>query len=176
MDQALTDLGEYLSGALANLGAKAEVALGELMISVGPPALLRLLAFLRDDSQCTFKELVDLCGVDYPSREKRFEVVYNLWSYSRNKPLGVKVRVPRADATVPSVTGLWIGANWLEREEWDLMGIKFDGHPNLKRMFLPDSWKGHPLRKDYDLKKEQYVALNDDGEDVVYSEPREGAW
>lgn len=120
-----------------------------------------------------FEHLACLTAIDV---KENFEVVYNLWSYSRNRPLGVKVRVPRADATVPSITSLWIGANWLEREEWDLMGIKFDGHPNMKRMFLPDSWQGHPLRKDYDLKKEQYVALNDDGEDVVYSEPREGAW
>ena len=120
-----------------------------------------------------FEHLACLTAID---AKENFEVVYNLWSYSRNKPIGVKVRVARADATVPSITSLWIGANWLEREEWDLMGIKFDGHPNMKRMFLPDGWQGHPLRKDYDLKKEQYVALNDDGEDVVYPEPREGAW
>lgn len=120
-----------------------------------------------------FDHLACITAVD---TKQDFEVVYNLWSYAKNRPLEVKVRVPRADPVVPSLCGLWIGANWLEREEWDLMGIRFDGHPNLKRMFLPEGWQGHPLRKDYDLKHEQYVALADDGSDVVYQEPREGAW
>lgn len=120
-----------------------------------------------------FEHLACLTAVDV---KENFEVIYNLWSYSKNRPLEVKVRTPRAEASVPSVCGLWEGANWLEREEWDLMGVRFEGHPDHRRIFMPESWQGHPLRKDYDLKKEQFVALADDGEDVVYQEPREGAW
>jgi NADH-quinone oxidoreductase subunit C len=81
------------------------------------------------------------------------------------------------DAVVPSLTTLWATADWHERENWDLMGVRFDGHPDLRRILLPEGWRGHPLRKDYEWKKEQYVALDPGtGEDVVYPEPREGAW
>lgn len=120
-----------------------------------------------------FDHLACITAVDV---KDNFELIYNLWSYRRNRPFEVKLRTPRAEASVPSLCGLWTGANWLEREEWDLMGIRFEGHPNPTRIFLPEGWNGHPLRKDYDLKKEQFVALNDDGNDVVYQEPREGAW
>lgn len=120
-----------------------------------------------------FDHLACITAVDV---KENFELIYNLWSYRKNRPLEVKVRVPRADPVVPSLCGLWSGANWQEREEWDLMGIRFEGHPNPTRIFLPEGWEGHPLRKDYDLKKEQFVALNDEGVDVVYPEPREGAW
>lgn len=120
-----------------------------------------------------FDHLACITAVDV---KDNFELIYNLWSYRKNRPFEVKVRTPRAEASVPSLCGLWLGANWLEREEWDMMGIRFEGHPNPTRIFLPEGWNGHPLRKDYDLKKEQFVALNDDGNDVVYQEPREGAW
>ena len=167
MDQALNDLGDYLSGALANLGVKAEVALGELMISVGPPALLRLLAFLRDDSQCTFKELVDLCGVDYPSREKRFEVVYNLLSLKHNQRIRVKVAVAEGE-TVPSATGLYSAAGWFEREAWDLYGIYFADHPDLRRLLTDYGFEGHPLRKDFPLTGFVEPRYDDEQKRVIY--------
>ena len=167
MDQALKDLGDYLSGALANLGVKAEVALGELMISVGPPALLRLLAFLRDDSQCTFKELVDLCGVDYPSREKRFEVVYNLLSLKHNQRIRVKVAVAEGE-TVPSATGLYSAAGWFEREAWDLYGIYFADHPDLRRLLTDYGFEGHPLRKDFPLTGFVEPRYDDEQKRVIY--------
>jgi NADH-quinone oxidoreductase subunit C len=167
MDQALKDLGDYLSGALANLGVKAEVALGELMISVGPPALLRLLAFLRDDSQCMFKELVDLCGVDYPSREKRFEVVYNLLSLKHNQRIRVKVAVAEGE-TVPSATGLYSAAGWFEREAWDLYGIYFADHPDLRRLLTDYGFEGHPLRKDFPLTGFVEARYDDEQKRVIY--------
>ena len=167
MDQALKDLGDYLSGALVNLGVKAEVALGELMISVGPPALLRLLAFLRDDSQCMFKELVDLCGVDYPSREKRFEVVYNLLSLKHNQRIRVKVAVAEGE-TVPSATGLYSAAGWFEREAWDLYGIYFADHPDLRRLLTDYGFEGHPLRKDFPLTGFVEPRYDDEQKRVIY--------
>jgi len=167
MDQALKDLGDYLSGALANLGVKAEVALGELMISVGPPALLRLLAFLRDDSQCMFKELVDLCGVDYPSREKRFEVVYNLLSLKHNQRIRVKVAAAEGE-TVPSATGLYSAAGWFEREAWDLYGIYFADHPDLRRLLTDYGFEGHPLRKDFPLTGFVEARYDDEQKRVIY--------
>src|SRR3990172_8241156 len=167
MDQALNDLGDYLSGALANLGVKAEVALGELMISVGPPALLRLLAFLRDDSQCMFKELVDLCGVDYPSREKRFEVVYNLLSLKHNQRIRVKVAVAEGE-TVPSATGLYSAAGWFEREAWGLYGIYFADHPDLCRLLTDYGFEGHPLRKDFPLTGFVEPRYDDEQKRVIY--------
>ncbi|HLB06477.1 MAG TPA: NADH-quinone oxidoreductase subunit C [Alphaproteobacteria bacterium] len=167
MDQALNDLGDYLSGALANLGVKAEVALGELMISAGPAALLRLLAFLRDDSQCTFKELVDLCGVDYPSREKRFEVVYNLLSLKHNQRIRVKVAVAEGE-TVPSATGLYSAAGWFEREAWDLYGIYFADHPDLRRLLTDYGFEGHPLRKDFPLTGFVEPRYDDEQKRVIY--------
>lgn len=134
--------------------------------------LLDVLRFLQADQG--FEHLALITGVDY---KEHIEVIYNLWSYSKNLPFEVKVRVPRNDAKVPSVTGLWVGANWHEREEFDLMGIVFEGHPDLRRILLPPGWKGHPLRKDYEWKREQYVALDPEtGEDIVYAEQTEGSW
>lgn len=121
-----------------------------------------------------YDHLACITAIDW--EEGNLEVVYNLWSYAKNRPLAVRVPVSADDAVVPSITSLWKGADWLEREEYDLMGIRFEGHPDLRRIMLPEGWHGHPLRKDYDLKREQYVGMDDEGDDVVYVEPREDAW
>ncbi|HEY8370432.1 MAG TPA: NADH-quinone oxidoreductase subunit C [Thermodesulfobacteriota bacterium] len=97
-----------------------------------------------------FDFLVDLTAVDYPGRAERFEVVYHLYSFAANQRLRVKTRASES-TPVPSLTGLWKAANWLEREVWDLFGVRFEGHPNLTRIVLPDDWVGHPLRKDYPI-------------------------
>jgi len=94
--------------------------------------------------------LSDLTAVDWPKREKRFDVILNLYSFAKNERLRLKIHAA-ADEPVPSVAGVWGTANWLEREAYDMFGIVFDGHPNLKRILLPDEWQGHPLRKDYDI-------------------------
>lgn len=121
-----------------------------------------------------YEHLACITAIDWKTH---FEVVYNFWSYSHNRPLALRVRVLREDPKVPSLASLWATADWQEREEYDLMGIVFEGHPHLKRILLPDGWQGHPLRKDYDLRHEQYVAIDPaTGEDIVYQEPREGAW
>ena len=102
--------------------------------------------------------------------------MYNLWSYPKKKHLVLKTRVPRDDPVVPSLTPLWAGANWDEREMFDLFGIRFEGHPNLKRLFLPENWRGHPLRKDYPLQEEQWIGMDEKGRDVAYTTPGDDRW
>jgi NADH-quinone oxidoreductase subunit C len=134
--------------------------------------LVDAVRYLRDILH--YEHLSCITAIDW--KEGRLEVVYNLWSYSKNRPLAVRVECTVEDPVVPSVTTVWAGAAWLEREEYDLMGIHFEGNPDLRRILLPEGWKGHPLRKDYDWKKEQYVGMDRQGNDVVYQEPREDAW
>jgi len=104
--------------------------------------------YTRDDEQ--FNLLADLTAVDWPRREKRFDVVLNLYSFAKNERLRIKVHVGEKEQ-ISTVSGIWSTANWLEREVWDMFGIVFSGHPNLTRILLPDEWQGFPLRKDYDI-------------------------
>jgi NADH-quinone oxidoreductase subunit C len=111
--------------------------------------LLEVCRFLRDDEELRCDHLADLCGADYPEREDRFEVVYHLYSLAHHHRVRLKVRAAEGEA-VPTLTPLWIGAEWPEREVYDLFGVPFEGHPDLRRLFLPDDWEGHPLRKDHE--------------------------
>ena len=119
--------------------------LGQHFIEVTPQALLSVLAFLRDAEQFDF--LTDLTAVDHPQRDTRFELVYCLYSLAHNQRLRVKTQIG-ADQKAPSITSLFPAANWLEREVFDMFGISFSGHPDLKRILLPEEWKGFPLRKE----------------------------
>jgi len=123
-------------------------------------ALLAVLAHCRDDAALAFDVLMDLTAVDYlkfPGREDgpRFEVVYHLYSITHNHRLRLKVRVDEDDASVPSVVALWPIANWLEREVWDMFGVRFEGHPDLRRLLMYEEFVGHPLRKDYPISRRQ---------------------
>jgi NADH-quinone oxidoreductase subunit C len=123
-------------------------------------AIIAALEFCRDEPDLAFDLLVDITAVDYltfPGREDgpRFEVVYHLYSVSFNHRLRLKVRVEQDDAVVPTATGLWPIANWLEREVWDMFGIRFAGHPDLRRLLLYEEFRGHPLRKDYPINRRQ---------------------
>lgn len=120
---------------------------GDETCVIGRGELLRVCKYLCDE--LGFDMLIDLCGADYPDRKDRFEVVYHLYSVDKTKRLRVKVRVPADDAVVPTVTGIWKAAGWFEREAFDLFGIKFEGHPNLKRILCYNEFEGHALRKDY---------------------------
>jgi NADH-quinone oxidoreductase subunit C len=128
---------------------------GDEQVMVDRARLVELCGFLRDDPAMGFDMLVDLCGVDYltfkspRARSERFEVVIHLMSLTHAHRLRIKVPVPEDDAVVPTLTGLWKSANWCERETWDMYGVRFDGHPNLRRVLLYDEFEGHPLRKDY---------------------------
>ena len=120
----------------------------QAILIVARGSLVEIAAFSRDEEN--FDWLSDLTAVDWPKREKRFDVVLNMYSFVKNERLRLKVHAA-ADERVPSVQGVWSTANWMEREVYDMFGIVFEGHPDLKRILLPEEWQGHPLRKDYDI-------------------------
>ena len=123
---------------------------GEASAIVDPAHVVPVLSFLRDDEATSFEMLMDLTAVDHLGRrDERFEVVYHLYSVAHGHRLRVKAGVPESDPVIDSVTGVWPAANWLEREVWDLYGIRFRGHPDLRRLLLYEEFEGHPLRKDY---------------------------
>jgi NADH-quinone oxidoreductase subunit C len=128
---------------------------GEYTVRVKPDVLVEMCAFLRDDPDCAFDFLSDVCGVDYWPDEPRFGVNYHLTSTRFKRQLRLKVRVPGPDPRAPSVTSVWPGANWFERETYDLFGVAFEGHPDLRRILLPEDFHGHPLRRDAPLVQEQ---------------------
>ncbi len=131
--------------------------LGQHRIAVAAEQVPALIAFLK--AECGFDFLVDFTAVDYPEREARFELVYTLYSFARNERVRVSARV---DAQAPSLTSVFAGADWLEREVFDMFGVVFTGHPDLKRILLPDGWEGHPLRKEYPIAQpdDAWVAAN----------------
>ena len=131
----------------------AQSFLNQKILTIDADSVLPVCEFLKDDSECEYDMLQDLTAVDYPEREKRFVVVYQLYSLRRNVQVRLKCNVVDGEA-IASVTPVWSAANWLEREVFDMFGIAFSGHPELKRILLPEDWIGHPLRKDYDLRKQ----------------------
>jgi NADH-quinone oxidoreductase subunit C len=125
-------------------------------------SLKEVMRFLRDDTELSFEMLADLTCVDYLGREPRFEVVYHLHSLSKRHRLRVKAGVPESDPTIDTVTDLWATAGWLEREVWDFYGVRFNGHPDLRRILLYEEFVGHPLRKDYPVDKRQPLVRRTD--------------
>lgn len=171
MNQALEDLGDYIAGLIADDLEEHRLINDELVLVTRPDSLRKVMRFLRDDSQCLFKVLVDICGVDYPERERRFEVVYNLLSISHNQRIRVKVRLAE-DEPVPSIAVLYPAANWFEREVWDMYGVFFDEHPDLRRILTDYGFEGHPLRKDFPLTGHVEVRYDDEQKRVVYEPVR----
>jgi len=171
MNQVLEDLGDYIAGLIADELEEHRIINDELVLVTRPDSLRKVMRFLRDDSQCLFKILVDVCGVDYPERERRFDVVYNLLSISHNQRIRVKVRVSE-DEPVPSVAPLYPAANWFEREVWDLYGVYFSEHPDLRRILTDYGFEGHPLRKDFPLTGHVEVRYDDEQKRVVYEPVR----
>jgi NADH-quinone oxidoreductase subunit C len=167
MDLALKDLGDYVAEALPQEVLGTEVEFDELMVRARPDLIVKVLTFLRDDVNCRFQQLMDLCGVDYPEREKRFEVVYNLLSLTHNMRVRVKVETDE-ETPVPSVSGVFSSATWWEREAWDLFGIYFSEHPDLRRIMTDYGFDGHPLRKDFPLTGYVEVRYDDEQKRVVY--------
>ena len=166
MDQGLKDLRTYITTAFKGIES-IEFVYEELVLTVGPPDINELLHFLRTDANCQFKVLIDICGADYPQREKRFEVVYNLLSMSQNQRIRVKVMVDE-NTPVPTSTNIYSCAGWFEREAWDLYGVVFSGHKDLRRLLTDYGFEGHPLRKDYPLTGRVEVRYDEAQKRVVY--------
>jgi NADH-quinone oxidoreductase subunit C len=122
---------------------------GDATATVDPQRILDVMRFLRDDNTTRFDMLTDLTAADYPTRDPRFEVVYHLYSIHHNHRLRIKATVPEVPCQIESLVELWASANWMEREVWDLYGIRFRNHPDLRRILLYEEFEGHPLRKDY---------------------------
>jgi len=171
MNQALQDLGDYVAGQRPREVARFEIRHDQLIVWTDGDGIVRLLTFLRDDSNCLFKLLVDVCGVDYPERAERFEVVYNLLSLKHNQRIRVKLTTV-ADRPVPSVAAIFKTAGWFEREVWDRFGVFVADHPDLRRILTDYGFEGHPLRKDFPLTGYVEVRYDEDRKQVVYEKVR----
>ncbi len=163
----LADLGAHIIAATGQAVRAHTVAFGELTLETTPQDMPALAAFLRDDPQCLFQTLIDICGVDYPGRAARFEVVYHFLSMRLNKRVRVRVAV-REGASIPSLIPLFPAADWFEREAFDMYGIVFADHPDLRRLLTDYGFSGHPLRKDFPLSGEVEVRYDPEQQRVVY--------
>lgn len=163
----LVGLGEHIAAGLGGIVRGFEVAFGELTVSVERDAIIEVVTFLRDDAKCRFISFVDVCGADYPAREFRFDVVYHFLSPHLNQRIRVKLEAD--DVTpVPSIVDVFPGANWFEREAYDLYGVLFSGHPDLRRILTDYGFDGHPLRKDFPLTGFVEVRYDEERRRVVY--------
>lgn len=167
MEEALKELGAYIADKLPEMVLSRHVAHGELTICAARDQVAKFMTALRDDERCQFTCLIDICGVDYPERAERFDVVYHLLSAKLNQRIRVKVAAAE-DTPVPSVTGVFPAANWYEREAYDLYGILFAGHPDLRRLLTDYGFQGHPLRKDFPLTGFVEVRYDEELKRVAY--------
>ncbi|MDL2407263.1 NADH-quinone oxidoreductase subunit C [Rhizobium calliandrae] len=167
MSEALNELATYLTEVRGALISSFEIKYGELNVTTTAANVVALLTFLRDDAKCGFVNLTDICGVDWPQRPDRFDVVYHLLSPKKN--LRIRVKVPVAeDQPVPSACGVYPGADWFERETWDMYGVLFTGHPDLRRLLTDYGFEGHPLRKDFPTTGFVEVRYDDAAKRVIY--------
>ncbi|WP_137178902.1 NADH-quinone oxidoreductase subunit C [Roseomonas sp. AR75] len=164
----LAELGAAIAEAAGPAVQEAFVERGqELVLRVTRQGLLPVLTLLRDDPRLSFEQLMDLCGMDWPERAERFEVVYNLLSLQHNRRIRVLVATDEA-TPVPSVMEIWPAASWYEREAWDMYGIVFEGQPDLRRLLTDYGFEGHPLRKDFPLTGHVEVRYDEARKQVVY--------
>ncbi|MDZ7823786.1 MAG: NADH-quinone oxidoreductase subunit C [Ahrensia sp.] len=166
-DTAVHELQGTVADLLEGINPDFSLAYGELTIGVSIENICKTLQVLKSDMQLKFISFIDLCGVDYPGREKRFDVVYHLMSPTLNQRIRIKVQTDE-DTPVPSVTDIFPGANWFEREAYDMYGILFTGHPDLRRLLTDYGFEGHPLRKDFPLTGFVEVRYDDETKRVVY--------
>jgi NADH-quinone oxidoreductase subunit C len=171
MNEALNEMVEQVRLALGDAIQDLDTALGEITIRVDAASIIEVLRTLRDRPNLEFYSFIDICGVDYPSRELRFDVVYHLLSPRQNARIRVKVQTDER-TPVPSATAVFIGADWFEREAYDLYGILFTGHPELRRILTDYGFEGHPLRKDFPLTGFVEVRYDDEQKRVVYEPVR----
>ena len=169
----LEQLGQDLVANGAGLFVSFQVAFGDLNLQAQAPRIAEAMRLLRDNHG--FQQLIELCGADYPERERRFDVVYHLLSLTRNLRVRVKVETDE-DTAVPSITGVFPNADWLEREAFDMYGIFFDNHPDLRRILTDYGFHGHPLRKDFPMTGYVEVRYDDELKRVVYEPVKSVEW
>jgi NADH-quinone oxidoreductase subunit C len=163
----LTQLGESIKTTLGSAVTGVAVARGELTLDIAAAEIARVMAHLRDAPDCEFKILVDICGNDWPQRAKRFDVVYHLLSLTRNQRIRVKAQVGEGEA-LSTIVPVYPAANWFEREAFDMYGVPFDGHPDLRRILTDYGFSGYPLRKDFPLTGFVELRYDDELKRVVY--------
>ena len=166
-DSALEELGQHVASVLSDQVMGISIAHNELVVTARAEQIVKVVTFLRDDPMCLFKVLVDICGTDYPERPKRFDVVYNLLSLVHNQRIRIKVEADD-ETPVPSITGVHNSANWFEREIWDMYGVMFSDHPDLRRLLTDYGFEGHPLRKDFPLTGFVETRYDNERKRVVY--------
>ena len=167
MDDKLNELATHVAASTGDAIVASAVRLGELTVETTAAKLLSLLAFLRDDPKCQFRQLVDVCGADYPERPQRFDVVYHLLSHRLNLRIRVKVATDE-ETPVPSAAAIHPAAPWFERETWDMYGIWFSDHPDLRRILTDYGFEGHPLRKDFPLTGFVELRYDEEQKRVIY--------
>jgi NADH-quinone oxidoreductase subunit C len=165
--ETLRELGSYIASALPTAVLGTEVRGGELSVRVHRSAIAKVLTHLRDDSNCQFSQLIDICGVDYPDNDERFEIVYHLLSMKQNQRVRIKLTADE-ESPVPSVSAVFPCANWFEREAWDMYGVFFSDHPDLRRILTDYGFDGHPLRKDFPLTGYVEMRYDEDQKRVIY--------
>ncbi len=163
----LVALGEHISASLGDAVTGFEVGFGDLALTAKRESIVEVATFLRDDPKCRFIAFVDVCGADYPAREFRFDVIYHLLSPHLNQRIRIKIETNDSTA-VPSISGVFPGADWFERETYDLYGVLFSGHPDLRRILTDYGFDGHPLRKDFPLTGFVEVRYDEERHRVVY--------
>src|ERR1700719_1536758 len=171
MAETLEQLGETIADALAGAVTGRKVAHGELTLTAVAADIVKVATFLRDDERCRFISIIDITAIDWPSRERRFDVVYHFLSPTRNARIRVKVETDEA-TPVPSIIDVFPGANWFERETYDLYGVLFTGHPDMRRLLTDYGFQGHPLRKDFPLTGFVEVRYDDQEKRVLYEKVR----
>jgi len=174
-DDALSELGERIVADSQGAASGFSVRFGELTLTGPAHRIVALLTLLRDNANYQFIQLIDLAGADYPQREKRFDVVYHLLSYTKNRRLRIKVETDE-DTPVPSVVGVHPCADWFEREAFDMYGIFFEGHPDLRRILTDYGFHGHPMRKDFPMTGYVEVRYDDELKRVVYEPVKSVEW
>jgi NADH-quinone oxidoreductase subunit C len=171
MDDTLRELGDAIVAALAGAVSGFTVTFGQLTLDARADDIVKVTTFLRDDPRCQFISFIDVTAVDWPARDKRFDVVYHLLSPKRNQRVRVKIETDEA-TPVASIVGVFPGADWFERETYDLYGVLFVGHPDMRRLLTDYGFEGHPLRKDFPLTGFVEVRWDDEVKRVVYNPVR----
>ena len=171
MNETLDTLGTIIAGALGPAVTGHALAYGELTVTAQAPDIVSVLRFLHDDPRCQFWSLIDITTVDWPSRERRFDVVYHLLSPKHNARIRIKIETAEETA-VPSAIEVFPSADWYEREVYDLYGVVFAGHPDMRRILTDYGFEGHPLRKDFPLTGFVEVRYDDELKRVVYEPVR----